>query len=101
LFKKVFFVFKAGPSGDKRGSEEVQMWMHSYLAPKIGKPIKFYQAAKGINFQVRISEFSRNGVSGISTLYDVCAPVFLAKCDFLSRTTVYLSERTITIKRLR
>lgn len=48
----VEYVDPAGPSGDRRGSEEVQLWMHQYLGPRLGKPIKFYQAAKGINFQL-------------------------------------------------
>lgn len=47
----VEYVDPAGPSGDKRGSEEVQMWMHSYFGSRLGKAVKFYQAAKGINFQ--------------------------------------------------
>ena len=46
------FTELAGPSGDKRGSEEVQLWMHNYFGTRTGKTIKFYQAAKGINFQV-------------------------------------------------
>uniref|UniRef100_H2Z8I1 Uncharacterized protein n=1 Tax=Ciona savignyi TaxID=51511 RepID=H2Z8I1_CIOSA len=47
----VEYVDPAGPSGDRRGCEEVQMWIHSYLGPRMEKTIKFYQAAKGINFQ--------------------------------------------------
>lgn len=47
----VEYVDPAGPSGDKRGSDEVRLWMHQYLGPRLGKPIKFFQAAKGINFQ--------------------------------------------------
>jgi len=47
----VEYVDPAGPSGDKRGCEEVQLWMHTYMSPLLRKPIKFYQAAKGINFQ--------------------------------------------------
>uniref|UniRef100_F6YSY4 Uncharacterized protein n=1 Tax=Ciona intestinalis TaxID=7719 RepID=F6YSY4_CIOIN len=47
----VEYVDPAGPSGDRQGCEEVQMWIHSYLGPRMGKTIKFYQAAKGINFQ--------------------------------------------------
>ena len=44
--------FLAGPSGDKRGAEEVEMWMHNYFDATVHKPVNFYQAAKGINFQV-------------------------------------------------
>jgi len=47
----VEYVDPAGPSGDKRGCEEVQLWMHTFLAPMLGKPIKFFQAAKSVNFQ--------------------------------------------------
>jgi len=52
MLSSLYFVIAAGPSGDKRGSEEVQMWMHSYFGSRLGKAVKFYQAAKGINFQV-------------------------------------------------
>jgi len=48
----IYILFLAGPSGDKRGAEEVEMWMHNYFDATVQKPVKFYQAAKGINFQV-------------------------------------------------
>ena len=51
-FLIVLNIFAAGPSGDKRGSDEVELWMHNYFDATVGKPVKFYQAAKGINFQV-------------------------------------------------
>lgn len=47
----VEYLDPAGPSGDKRGAEEVEMWMHNYFDATVQKPVKFYQAAKGINFQ--------------------------------------------------
>jgi len=47
----VEYVDPAGPSGDKRGCEEVQLWMHTCIAPMLGKPVKFFQAAKTVNFQ--------------------------------------------------
>ena len=45
-------IFSAGPSGDKRGADEVKMWTFNYFDATCQKPVQFYQAAKGINFQV-------------------------------------------------
>jgi len=93
----VEYVDPAGPSGDKRGSEEVQLWMHTYLSPLLRKPIKFYQAAKGINFQS-----DKNDVMCQTWIWYwvYFRLVRLVSCEVLSRHIYRLSQQKKSLERI-
>jgi len=93
----VEYVDPAGPSGDKRGSDEVQLWMHTHLAPLLRKPIKFYQAAKGINFQS-----DKNDVMCQTWIWYwvYFRLVRLISCDVLSRHIFRLANEKKSLDRI-